>query len=194
MQLQSKAKLSLLQQGVDMSSVHNVIVTTAIAFAAGLGFNASAQMSGQPPQGMPGGPGPMGMQAPMQGGRPLMNDAKREAHRAERHQKHLDEMKVFLQLQPSQEGAWNSFASVMKTPMKRPTPPAQGEIEKMTTPERIDKMMATKAERDAEMTKRMNATKAFYATLTPAQQKVFDTHTQKFLNRGPMGHHGKMHP
>jgi hypothetical protein len=177
-----------------MSSVRNLLATTGIAFVAGLGFNASAQMSGQPPQGMPGGPGPMGMQAPMPGSRPMMNDAKREAHRAERHQKHLEEMKVFLQLQASQEVAWNSFATVMKTPLKRPTPPAPGEIEKMTTPERIDKMMAIKAERDAEVSKRMTATKTFYATLTPAQQKVFDTHTQKFLNRGPMGHQGKMHP
>jgi hypothetical protein len=40
----------------------------------------------------------------------------------------------------------------------------------------------------------MDASKTFYATLTPAQQKVFDTQTQKFLNRGPMGQHGKMHP
>jgi hypothetical protein len=39
----------------------------------------------------------------------------------------------------------------------------------------------------------MNASKTFYATLTPAQQKVFDTHTQKFLTR-PAGPHGKMHP
>lgn len=177
-----------------MSSVRNVLVITALVFAAGFGFSASAQMSGQPPQAMPGGPGPMGMQPPMPGGRPMMNDAKREAHRAERHQKHLDELKVFLQLQASQEVAWNSFASVMKTPLKRPTPPAPGEIEKMTTPERIDKMMAVKAERDAEVAKRMTATKTFYATLTPTQQKVFDTHTQKFLTHGRMGHHGKMHP
>lgn len=174
-----------------MSSVRNVTIA-AIALAAAFGFNASAQMSSQAPQDMPGGPG--GMQAPMRDGHPMMNDAKREAHRAERHQKHLNEMKVFLQLQPQQEAAWNSFSAVMKTPMKRPTPPAPGEIEKMTTPERIDKMVAAKAERDAEITKRMNATKAFYATLTPAQQKVFDTHTQKFLTRGPMGHHGKIHP
>ena len=57
------------------------------------------------------------------------------------------------------------------------------DMEKMSTPERIDKMMAIKAERDAEITKRMNASKTFYGALTPAQQKVFDTHTQKFLKR-----------
>jgi Spy/CpxP family protein refolding chaperone len=55
-------------------------------------------------------------------------------------------------------------------------------------------MMVIKSERDAEMSKRMTVTKTFYAALTPAQQKVFDTQTQKFMSEGPMGHHGKMHP
>jgi len=119
---------------------------------------------------------------------------QREAMRAGRHQKHLDEMKVYLQLQASQESAWQSFAGVMKTPMKRPTPLAPAELEKLTTPERIDKMMALKAEKDVEISKRMNASKTFYGTLTPAQQKVFDTHTQKFFSKGPMGQHTRMHP
>lgn len=177
-----------------MTTIRTLITHLTFVVATGLAFSASAQMSNQVNQGMPGSPGPMGMHPSMQGGHAMQNDAKREAHRAERHQKHLNEMKVFLQLQPSQESAWNSFAEVMKTPMKRPLPPASSEIEKMTTPERIDKMMAMKADRDAEMSKRMIATKTFYASLSPAQQKVFDTHTQKFLSHGPIGQHPKMHP
>lgn len=66
--------------------------------------------------------------------------------------------------------------------MKRPAPIITSELEKMTTPERIDKMMALKAERDTEMTNRMIASKTFYGSLTPTQQKVFDTHTQNFLH------------
>ena len=127
-------------------------------------------------------------------GHGMMHEAKIDAHRSERHQKHLNEMKVFLQLQASQESAWNAFETVMKTPMKRPTHHSMAEMEKLSTPERIDKMMAFKAERDLEITKRMDTSKTFYATLTPAQQKVFDTQIQKLLNRGPMGHHVKMHP
>ena len=127
-------------------------------------------------------------------GHGMMHEAKSNAHRSERHQKHLNELKVFLQLQASQESAWNAFETAMKTSMKRPTNHSMAEMEKLSTPERIDKMMAIKAERDLEITKRMDASKTFYATLTPAQQKVFDTQTQKFLNRGPMGHHVKMHP
>lgn len=131
---------------------------------------------------------------PSHGMRPMMGGAQMEAHRDARHQKHLDELKVFLQLQASQEGAWQVFSDVMKPPMKRPGGHNPADMEKLNTPERIDKMMALKSERDTEISKRMNATKTFYATLTPTQQKVFDTHTHKFMSHGPMGHHGKMHP
>ena len=144
-----------------------------------------------PASGSQGVPGSDRMHSMM--GSPKMHE-HRDAMRTQRHQKHLDEMKVYLQLQASQEAAWQSFAGVMKTPIKRPAPPAPSELEKLSTPERIDKMMAQKTERDAEITKRMNASKTFYASLTPAQQKVFDTHTQKLFAKGPMGHHAKMHP
>lgn len=182
-----------------MSTVRNALVTTLVVLSSGFSLSAFAQTPAPSPQYMPGQPGAMGMQPHMQGahagngGQGMMNDAKRESRRAERHQKHLNEMKVFLQLQPAQEAAWNSFETAMKSPMKRPVTPSPADIEKMSTPERIDKMMALKAERDTEITKRMNASKTFYAALTPAQQKVFDMHTQKFLT-SPAGPHGKMHP
>lgn len=155
-----------------MSKIHTPVAAALIALACGFSTFAIAQSPGHG----------------------MMHEAKREAHRSERHQNHLNEMKIFLQLQASQENAWNTFEAVMKTPMKRPTNHSVAEMEKLSTPERIDKMMAFKAERDSEITKRMEASKTFYTTLTPAQQKVFDTQTQKFLNRVSMGHHGKMHP
>ncbi len=178
-----------------MTFLRSFISTTVIALS--LTSSMLCATYAQTPQGMPAGPGPMGMQPGMPNGErmhPMMDPSKRDAFRAERHQKHLRELKVFLQLQPSQESAWHTFSTVMMTPMKRPTPPAPGELEKMTTPERIDKMMVLKAERDAEMNRRMTATKTFYATLTPAQQKVFDTHTHQFLGHSPMGQHDKIHP
>lgn len=155
-----------------MSKVHTPVAVALLAIACGFSTIAIAQSPGHG----------------------MMHVSKIDAHRSERHQKHLNELRVFLQLQASQEGAWNAFETVMKTPMKRPTHHSMAEMEKLSTPERIDKMMALKAERDLEITKRMDASKTFYVTLTPAQQKVFDTQTQKFLNRGPMGHHVKMHP
>ncbi len=184
-----------------MPTVRNALVTSMVVLSSGFSLSAFAQTPVPSSQHMPGQPGAMGMQPHMQGAhvghgnQAMMHDAKRESHRAERHQKHLNEMKVFLQLQPTQEAAWNSFETAMKSPMKKPVKLSPADIEKMSTPERIDKMMAFKAERDAEITKRMNASKTFYATLTPAQQKVFDTQTQKFLNRPSMGGtHGKIHP
>ena len=154
------------------NSFRNALLASMMVTSAGFCLTAFAQAPGPSPQNMPS-----------QGGHAMMNDPKREAHRAERHQKHLNDMKVFLQLQASQEAAWAAFESVMKQPMKRHMAPVPADMEKMSTPERIDKMMAVKAERDAEIAKRMNASKTFYAALTPAQQKVFDTHTQKFLKR-----------
>ena len=161
-----------------MTISRRMTLTAAFLMGSAIHLSSFSQTPGTPPQ---------GMQA-------KMGNAQMESHREARHQKHLDELKTSLQLQASQENAWNTFSSEMKAPMKRASRPNPAEMEKMTTPERIDKMMAFKNERDAEMTQRMNATKTFYATLTPAQQKVFDAHTQKFMKQGPMGQHAKMHP
>ena len=51
-------------------------------------------------------------------------------------------------------------------------------------------MQALKAQRDAEMTKRGDATKTFYAALTPEQKKVFDAEA---LRMGPFGRNGGHH-
>jgi Spy/CpxP family protein refolding chaperone len=161
-----------------MTTSRRIALTAALLLGTGIHFSSFSQTPGTPPQGM----------------HPMMGSAKMASHREARHQKHLSELKASLQLDASQESAWNIFSTEMKPPLQRPARPSPAELEKMTTPERIDKMMAFKSERDAEMNKRMTVTKTFYAALTPAQQKVFDTQTQKFMSEGPMGHHGKMHP
>jgi len=184
-----------------MTSIFRLVFSSVLVIGSLLSSVSFAQTAVPGPQAMPAGPGPMGMRPPMgetermhgMMGQPKMQE-QRDNMRAARHQKHLDEMKVYLQLQASQEAAWQNFAGVMKTPIKRATALAPSELEKLTTPERIDKMMAQKTERDAEIAKRMNASKTFYATLSPTQQKVFDTHTQKLFAKGHMGQHGRMHP
>ncbi|HTX51165.1 MAG TPA: Spy/CpxP family protein refolding chaperone, partial [Caulobacteraceae bacterium] len=45
----------------------------------------------------------------------------------------------------------------------------------LTTPERLDKMAARMDERRARFNRVAAATKQFYAQLTPAQQKAFDS-------------------
>jgi len=168
-----------------MTTYRSIIFTSILFVAGALTSLAFAQASGQD---APKSPPPMGMNPHLQSHGPMqpwISNSKREELRAKHQQKFLDDMKVFLQLQPTQEAAWQTFATSMKAAQKRPTRPSQAEIEKWSTPERIDKMMAIKQERDADMMQRLNATKVFYGTLTPAQQKVFDTQTQKLMMHGP---------
>ncbi len=54
-------------------------------------------------------------------------------------------------------------------------------------------MQARQAERSARFAKRAEATKTFYAALTPEQQKTFDAetvHAGMHGHRGHRGHHG----
>ncbi|WP_295957213.1 Spy/CpxP family protein refolding chaperone [Rhodoferax sp.] len=95
-------------------------------------------------------------------------------------------LKAQLKITAAQEGAWTSFTTSMQPPAKGPRPD-KADFEKLTTPERIDKMRAMRTERDAEMDKRADATKVFYAALSPEQQKVFDAHAMPHMRGGPGG-------
>ena len=98
-----------------------------------------------------------------QGGgmRERMDPAKMDAMVAKRH----DALKTQLKLTAEQEPAWTTFTTAMKpanrAEMKRPD---RAELDKLPTPERIDKMRALRNERmaamNAEMDKREDATKA----------------------------------
>ena len=103
------------------------------------------------------------------------------------------DMKAKLKITPAQEGAWTTFTAAMQPPARmggRPTPEQRAEFDQLSTPERIDKMRALRTERmtqmSAAMDKRGEASKTFYAALTPEQQKVFDTEHKK---HGPYGGH-----
>jgi protein CpxP len=117
----------------------------------------------------------------------------------ERMQQRQAELKAKLQLSAGQEAAWNSFVQAQRPPARpaRLTPEdhkqRQAQFAAMTTPQRIDQMQAMKAQRDTWMTQRADATKTFYAALTPAQQKVFDESTLRGGGRGhgPRGAHSQ---
>ena len=99
-------------------------------------------------------------------------------------------LKQKLAITPAQEGAWTAWTGAVK-PQFKPGERKRfdrDEFAKLTTPERIDRMRALHAERQAQMDKRADATKQFYAQLTPDQKKVFDSETARFGHRG--GHHG----
>jgi hypothetical protein len=104
----------------------------------------------------------------------------------------MGELKQKLQITPAQENAWNTWSGAMKpTQTQRPD---RAEIERLTTPERIDRMHALRAQRNADMDRRMDATKNFYAVLNPQQKQVFDTESLRWLRKGGHGHgHGSHH-
>ncbi|MDI1271162.1 MAG: Spy/CpxP family protein refolding chaperone [Polaromonas sp.] len=114
--------------------------------------------------------------------------------------KHQADLKAQLKLTPAQEGAWTNFTASMQPPVHgaRPDRAAmKAEFDKLTTPERIDKMRALRAQRmtemNAAMDKRGEATKTFYAALSPEQQKVFDSQRMGRGGKGQGGHHGQHH-
>ena len=187
-----------------LSSKH-LLLTTLMATC---GFAASAQNATPT--------------APATGAQPQMHDrmhrgdhsSMRErmfGNHQERMLKRQAELKTKLKITPAQEGAWATFAAAMLPPANMAggmmgthhDPKVKADMDKLTTPERIDKMRALRAERmttmNAEMDKRGAATKAFYAVLSPEQKAVFDAITPRGGRHGGMGvdhggrgEHGRM--
>ena len=123
--------------------------------------------------------------APHMGHHP-MDPAKME----QIHAKHLAELKSKLKITPDQESAWNTFSNATKPPVRSMKRPDFAELNKLSTPERIDKMHALRKEHmaamDSAMDQREEATKTFYAVLSADQKKIFDSeharHMQKMHN------------
>lgn len=108
-----------------------------------------------------------------------------------RMQRHMDrraaDLKAKLKLNAEQDSAWNAYVAAMKPPAVG-LHPSRAELDKLTTPERLDKMRELRKQREAEMDKRDDATRAFYATLTAEQKKVFDANTGRpWGDRGSRG-------
>jgi protein CpxP len=172
--------------------LHNAIAAAALTLTAAL---ANAQTP----------PPPAPMQAPMaESGSPdsSMHAARHyrhegdwHKHRAERMQKHLDALKAKLALTPEQEGAWTTFTTALKPETSARNGDAhehhmdRAAWTKMTTPERIDQMRTMRARRFAMADARGEATKTFYAALTPTQQKTFDEQASHMM----MKRHGDRH-
>jgi hypothetical protein len=155
------------------------IVTCALI--AGIGAAAYAQTAPTTPPAAP------------QGKHQRFDPAKRaefQAKRAEMRAKRLADLKQKLQIQGNQESAWTSYTTALqsKPTMQRPSREA---LANMSTPDRLDQMRALREQRNAEMDRRAEATKAFYAQLTSEQKKTFDTETQRRFGHG--GHGGRHH-
>lgn len=111
---------------------------------------------------------------------------KVHANMADRHARHLTDLKAKLKLDAAQEPAWTAFAQTLQAPMSQTARLDRAALASLTTPERLDLMKVRQAARDGEVRKRVEATKAFYATLEPVQKKIFDTETAQAMHG--MGH------
>jgi len=148
--------------------LHSIVIATGLL----IGLNAMAQTSPSPPADAPVSAAHEGW--PMK----KMHDMMMK-----RHTRHMEELKASLQLKPEQEAAWTTFASSMKPQSMNMRPVPAAEFEKLTTPERIDKMQALLTQHHNAMQKRGEAAKTFYASLSDEQKKTFDQQTAKFMRR-----------
>ena len=105
-----------------------------------------------------------------------------------------EHLRAALQLQPSQDAALNGFLDAMKPHGGMEHPGMHGQMQALTTPERLDKMLAHADARHTEMVAHVAAVKQFYAQLSPSQQKAFDAMGPMMMHRhGGMGDHGFHH-
>lgn len=135
--------------------------------------------------------------APHPGMKPAHDGPFFERMKARRAQ-HQAELKKQLALNPAQESAWTAYAAATQPPARpmartdRAT--ARAEFAQLTTPERLDRLQARQTERATRFAERAEATRSFYAALTPAQQKTFDAQTLRHGRHGERGHHGHHGP
>ena len=156
-----------------MKYAHKHLVLAGLL--AVFGVTAGAQM--QPPSAAPDqGAPPMAREA-HSGADPARME-QRMARMHERMAKRMERFKQKLQLTPAQEAAWNSYLAALK-PSGNFHRHDRAEFARLPTPERIDRMRALRTERMAEMGRRGEATKTFYAALSPQQKKVFDDATAR---------------
>lgn len=119
------------------------------------------------------------------------------------HTERMEHLKTVLQIQPNQQAAWDQYVKSI-TPEKRAKADRQqrSDLRKLTTPERLDLAQKLRKERAAKAEQRDQATRSFYASLNPSQQKAFDAikvqrHGKPGLHKagpgkrfdGPRGHH-----
>ena len=94
--------------------------------------------------------------------------------------KHQAELHDKLKITASQEAAWKLFLDKTKpAPFDQAGRPNKDEWAKLSTPERLDKQLDMMRKREAFAEQRIAATKDFYATLSPEQQKIFDAEHAK---------------
>ncbi|MCU6434237.1 Spy/CpxP family protein refolding chaperone [Undibacterium sp. Jales W-56] len=131
-----------------------------------------------------------------------MDHAKWAEKMQERMLRHQVELHDKLKLTTAQEPAWKTFIEAVKAPPgAQPMRADPKEMDKLSTPERMEKMLGMMKDRQAKAEAHLAALKTFYGVLTAEQKKTFDDshrHMQHRMGdemeRGmprPKGHDGK---
>jgi len=159
-----------------MNRLHAKMISGFIAAAA-----LSSVVYAAPPAPEQGGPdrGAMqGMHHERQGGDFKERIARRQAALHDK-----------LKLTGNQEAAWKTYIAAT-TPPAPPARPDRAQWEKMSAPDRMERMMTMMKEREGHMETHLAAMKTFYATLSPLQQQIFNDNVGGGMRMG--GHrHGR---
>ena len=112
---------------------------------------------------------------------------------AQVHAQRNERLQTLLQLQPSQQAAWEQYLKAT-TPTPRAhaagAAGARTDWRQLTTPQRLDQAQKLRKERNAHMEQREQATRNFYNSLNASQQKAFDTLTVPRAGHHQAGHRG----
>lgn len=147
-----------------MKKLHVVLA----GLVAGVSLAAAVATQAQPVAGM--GPG-NGQGMGMRGGHGMMAAADPAANQDAR----LAAMKTQLQINASQEAAWQSFATAAKQQSAAMQAlRTQMQQSNMTAPERMAQRSAMAQQREAAMAPVTSAFNVLYAALTPEQKTIAD--------------------
>lgn len=157
-------------------------MVTGLVMAASLAASSASVLAQTPPP-APNAPAAQGQQRP--------TPEQREARMKEHFQRAASQLHDKLKLNANQEAAWNTYLQSM-TPPARGQRPDRGQWANMTAVQRMEKHLEMMKTREAELSKRLEATKAFYGQLNPDQQKTFDAETARMMKdmHGKQGMHG----
>jgi hypothetical protein len=155
------------------------VLTAALLVGAGVGAHAQnrAQTAGRPAV------------------QRNIDPAAIRARMDERHAARAAALHDLLAITPAQEDAWAAYQSAVRPPVRdggRRGPGARQDLQGLTTPQRMDRLVQEANERHAEVLGRAAAIRQFYGQLSPTQKKAFDALPQV----GPRGgdHGGRMGP
>lgn len=156
-------------------STRNLALAAGAVLVLAAGGTALAQVPPPPPPAPPAPPAPPPPPLDMMmAGGPHIMMMRSHGDPAARAQ-HLRDV---LQLRGDQEGALTAYLDGSKPPamkeMIKDDGPDAEDKKPLTTPERLDRQAARMADMAAMFQKRAAVTKAFYAALSPSQQKAFD--------------------